>query len=216
MYDEVISVEVGTGNDKKKFGVHRGLICHHSSYFKAALLGDFKEAHEKHVALPEDDPEVFRVVFTWLYTRRLVGEKEADIEGWNAYSLKFTKLCKAWVFGDARGMSEFQNAVMLELISDSAYKDDYHDAKAITWAYEHTTPGAPLRIFLADYPNTWPDSCLESYLTSEDRESPFHRDFLYDLLLSQLHRDGNVRREKDWKDADLSEYFLPIAGQDEE
>lgn len=57
------------------FGMHKGLLCRESLYFKAALEGHFKEATEGFV-LDDEDPEVFQRFNTWLYTGKVLASDE--------------------------------------------------------------------------------------------------------------------------------------------
>lgn len=56
-----------TGEDRIKFHVHEGKLCE-LSFFRAALQGQFKEASEKAINMPEDDPEAVSALIEWLYT----------------------------------------------------------------------------------------------------------------------------------------------------
>jgi hypothetical protein len=62
-----IRVDVGTGPAMKQFIVYESLITSNSAFFASALGHDWKEAHERVVPLPENEPEVFRLYLTYLY-----------------------------------------------------------------------------------------------------------------------------------------------------
>lgn len=62
------TVRVLVGPDQVEFQIFRYLLTASSHFFEAALTGDFKEAREGIVRLPEVKPEIFE-----LYVARLVG-----------------------------------------------------------------------------------------------------------------------------------------------
>ena len=72
-------VDIFVGAERKQFHLHHDLLCDRSDYFKACFEGDFKEAEQKELFLPEDDIESFglfviqfqRRAFCVLYTVRL-------------------------------------------------------------------------------------------------------------------------------------------------
>jgi hypothetical protein len=66
---EMVRVEVGSGTGMQAFNVHKNLLSQASEYFDRALNGNFKES-EGVFRLPHHRPEVFEVVYQWLYTGR--------------------------------------------------------------------------------------------------------------------------------------------------
>ena len=67
---DVPTVTIFVGKDKRPFHVHRSLLRETSSFFKAALEGDFRESSEQKMDLPEEDEGSFDVFVQWLYDRR--------------------------------------------------------------------------------------------------------------------------------------------------
>lgn len=61
------------GPEKKRFEIHKGLVCSRSEFFKAAFTGNFKESTDGILTLPEDDPAPFKHFVHWLYTGSLRG-----------------------------------------------------------------------------------------------------------------------------------------------
>ncbi|KAJ8111674.1 hypothetical protein OPT61_g5789 [Boeremia exigua] len=66
---EFITILVGP--QKKRFVVHKSVLIHHSSYFRAALTGNFKEASDMVVELKEECEITFEIFVHWLYYRAL-------------------------------------------------------------------------------------------------------------------------------------------------
>ena len=60
-------VDIFVGTERKKFHLHRDLLCDRSDYFKACFSGNFKEAQQKKLSLPEDNAESFGLLVKWLY-----------------------------------------------------------------------------------------------------------------------------------------------------
>ena len=64
-------VDIFVGAQKTKFHLHRDLLCSRSDYFRACFEGDFKEAQQDELYLPEDNIESFELFVTWLYGTHL-------------------------------------------------------------------------------------------------------------------------------------------------
>ena len=108
LLDSIVFVHVGP--QKKVFGVHKGLICHHSAYFKGALQGEFKEAIDGVVVLADDKPEIFSYFYSWLYT----GEIKRT-GGTLRYSL-FEDLLDLYIFAQKRIIPDLQNGAIDRLV----------------------------------------------------------------------------------------------------
>lgn len=68
-------VKVYVGQTKHFWFLHEDVLCYRSKYFKRVLNGRFKEAIEKSITLEEEDPVVFGLFVTWIYTQSLEGVK---------------------------------------------------------------------------------------------------------------------------------------------
>ncbi|KAI4629083.1 uncharacterized protein J4E87_003344 [Alternaria ethzedia] len=65
---EIVTIFVGY--EKKRYNIHKDIICHHSEYFRTAFNGRWKESDEG-VTLEDVDPEVFNLFVHWLYAQAL-------------------------------------------------------------------------------------------------------------------------------------------------
>ena len=84
-------VTIFVGMTKQPFYVHLDLLCDASSFFKAAFAGNFREASEKTMQLPDDRESTFKLFVDWLYCQRYEmlpreadddkDDQEADAEG---------------------------------------------------------------------------------------------------------------------------------------
>ncbi|THV48585.1 hypothetical protein BGAL_0239g00070 [Botrytis galanthina] len=55
------------GIDRKKYIVHKKILCDHSEFFNAGFNSGFKEATDGEMHLPEDDPATFADLIEYLY-----------------------------------------------------------------------------------------------------------------------------------------------------
>lgn len=62
-------VTLHVGPDDVQFHASEATLCR-LPFFRAALQGGFKEAAEKKITLPEDEPEVFSALLEYLYNGR--------------------------------------------------------------------------------------------------------------------------------------------------
>lgn len=56
------------------FSVHKDILTK-SEYFRKALDGDFREAEEQAIDLPEEDPAIFSFIIAYLYEEKFVPVK---------------------------------------------------------------------------------------------------------------------------------------------
>ncbi|KAI9743416.1 MAG: hypothetical protein M1835_002924 [Candelina submexicana] len=59
---------LSVGPNEQLFEVHKTVLCQ-SPVFAAMCSSKFKEAHDKHVKLPEDDPEDVGKLVQYLYAQ---------------------------------------------------------------------------------------------------------------------------------------------------
>lgn len=171
--------------------MHKGLLCYHSTFFKSALNGNFKEASTGIIDLPEDDFQVFERFNIWLYTRRLYDKEDRRNTRPGSHLL-----IKLYLFADCRGIEGLRNAV-IDLLD---WKDgpSPEDLKLI---YDSTPEGCKLRMYAIDT-LTWacnskfkkgkPASCGPGVFVST-KPRQFVTDFMQRLLFDD---HGNARFPK--------------------
>ncbi|KAF2500044.1 hypothetical protein BU16DRAFT_522892 [Lophium mytilinum] len=161
-----IEVVVGTEPNTRTWFLYESLLCSYSDFFRAALQGGFKEAKEKRVALPEEDPEVFELFVQWLFTggyifddeivtRDAIDDMIRDGEPY-AHASVLRKSAQAWVFGEKiRSSVDFKNYAMNYLYQMLLPKKVPLifpiDPAQILLAFQHTADGSCLRRFFMDY-----------------------------------------------------------------
>ena len=64
-------IPVRVGPHAETFPVHRDILKR-SEYFRRALEGEFREAGDQAIDLPEEDPDIFSFVVAFLYEHRFV------------------------------------------------------------------------------------------------------------------------------------------------
>jgi hypothetical protein len=83
---------------EQQFKIHRELICDQSPFFKAAFTGKFIEGQNQCMKLDDTEPEVFGLLFNWLYFRAI-----------GAYDEDLLVLAKIWSLAELCLMPELQN-----------------------------------------------------------------------------------------------------------
>ena len=131
------------GKDAKDFGLHKGLLCNSSQYFRAAFEGSFKEAEEQVLLLPEDDVEVFQLFQFWLYYRKLLDTGET-IE-----DLSPVLLVDLYIFAETRCIPQLQDLTTDALIHQIDVTNMI-PTETIPQIYENTTETSPLRRLIVD------------------------------------------------------------------
>ncbi|KAF4626408.1 hypothetical protein G7Y89_g11753 [Cudoniella acicularis] len=64
-------VDLFVGPEKKRFHVHKSVLCQRVPYFRAMFESEFIEAQENLATFPEDNAESFDVLLIWIYTGKL-------------------------------------------------------------------------------------------------------------------------------------------------
>lgn len=201
LYDRVVTVLVGP--EQKIFHVHRGLICHYSTYFRGAWKGEFREAHEEVVKLENDEVKVFEVFFSWLYTHRFFEENGAPTN----WAIGRMTLAKVWIFGDARGIPELQNAIIDEMITCIA-KWERLNAQFVKEVYDNTVDGAPLRKFSVEYFLSNDDKGLLTLLGSEGPDYPSQ--FYREVALGLVGDRRRIKSQVQWGEIDKKDYHVQL------
>ncbi|KAI4647966.1 hypothetical protein J4E93_004377 [Alternaria ventricosa] len=144
-YGDMITIVVGSAENVRKFYTYQGLLAHYSTYFKAALKDDWKEGTLKTVNLKDDNPEVFKAFFHWIYTGKLYFALDAS----GKIPLSEQLICEIYVFGDARGSTNLYNAA-IDLLLQKTHQEWKVPLDQIPYVYENTLPGSALRKYLVD------------------------------------------------------------------
>ncbi|KAK4553720.1 hypothetical protein LTR86_009218 [Recurvomyces mirabilis] len=149
------TVEIIVGKERKKWCLHKNLLCHHSSYFevefdghelpKKKTNGMDEGGSEKalRLELPDEDPQGFELFVKWLYQGKL--EQPLDMEDEEAHysqavsCQKFHRLCEKFSLLHLANLS--MDAYRLSLNTAQLVPD----AEEINEIYRSSAPGSPFR-----------------------------------------------------------------------
>ncbi|KIW28642.1 uncharacterized protein PV07_08286 [Cladophialophora immunda] len=118
---EIVTVHVGP--KRKRFHLHRDLICQRSPFMEKCLQKNrFDEGYKNELYLPEDDPKAFSIVVEWIYRGRLPsfgtfgtsanGSASAASARPGTTGLDMCDMSAAYCMADKFGMEELQNGIM--------------------------------------------------------------------------------------------------------
>lgn len=145
LHSDVIVFLVGA-HEPKRFIVHERLVNPRSEFVRLALRGDWKEAQERTIKLPEDDPEVFSVYQQWLYDGLIhTGSDTLFPQNDDEYEA----LVKAYILGEKLMDPEFKDSIT-DAIKDKFRCLSRFDTGLTTLVFNETPSGSPLRRLWVD------------------------------------------------------------------
>lgn len=145
------SIEVVVGSDPlTTFSIHEGLIRGSSDFFDKAMGGTWKEAADRVINLPDDDPDVFRIYLHWLYRGSipcgwLKPETVSDVH--------YIHFAKAYVLGDKLQDEDFCDAdidaiIQMASVRGKDGRNFFPGRDAVRHLYDNTLPSSRGRRFL--------------------------------------------------------------------
>ncbi|KAF2659990.1 hypothetical protein K491DRAFT_590022 [Lophiostoma macrostomum CBS 122681] len=181
---EVVGVLVGPSGEK--FTIHKTLLVTSSSFCKAALSGDWKEAAEKSIKLPDHDAEAFGIYVKWLYTGRMYITKEGDDSTEEKepgkkkyYSREFSRWLDCYQLGDYLQDPDFKDAAIDSLI-DLTIGDKWWPVDLPNYVYPYSTPKSPHRRFVVDLGI----NCFSKDHVQGIRSAEMPHEYMKDLLVA--------------------------------
>jgi hypothetical protein len=128
------------GEQSERFCVHEILATTNSAFAELALKRDWKEAQDRVIPLPGEQPDTFKLWLHWLYKTQIFTVSEAEsLESGTEYQ----RLVKAWVLGEQLNDVAFRDAVIDCKKSFMQPKVDIADA--LTRHHKQTRHHWPLR-----------------------------------------------------------------------
>ena len=189
-YNDIVYVKVG--DDATTFGIHRGLLCRQSSYFKAALSGNLKEAKEGVVVLEGEDAGIFERFNLWLYTGRFLKEDETvkDV-GWETS-------IQIYIFAETHGAHRLQNTTIDHMIRMNAVLKVLPGSPDIRRAWSGTSGASPIKRFLVDLYTRKAD--LPTIFGSGEKYKGFQMEFMVGIALAfhKMKRDRSMYELFEW------------------
>ncbi|KAJ4290967.1 hypothetical protein N0V90_010163 [Kalmusia sp. IMI 367209] len=191
-YRDIVKITFGKNGNEKVFFVHPPILKERSVFFQKALEGDWREAKDCAIDLPEDEPTVFSVYLRYLYTGNMSIDSDqtniraaARYERWMAINL-YTLADK---FQDVRSKNAATKALVKAVREVRGEKNwvlpELDNIKAI---YGRTMFGSALRKLLVD---------LFAYYASREHLNDydgFPKEFLFDLSSALLDLRPAMRK----------------------
>ncbi|KAK3621710.1 hypothetical protein LTR56_022474 [Elasticomyces elasticus] len=136
---DIVHFDVGglDGTASQRFAMHEGLVSSASEFVRLALRGEWREADQRVIPLPEDEPVVFNEYQTWLYSRRISPFSTLE------------KLVKCYILADKLMDVEFRDAVMDYVLVHIRSTTSFAPSLA-NLVYGSTPEGSPLRRLMCE------------------------------------------------------------------
>jgi hypothetical protein len=174
---DVVVFLVGT-DAPKRFTIHEGLVKPRSEFVRLALRGDWKEAQERTIPLPEDDPSVFSVYQQWLYGGRIHTLCNTVFKPDDEYKI----LVKAYILGEKIMDQDFKDSAA-DAIVEKLRSLRRFDASLTDLVFENTLPTSPLRRLWMDiYYHFGSSEWLDATLVG----SPINSEFMVEFSRYQM------------------------------
>lgn len=129
------------GSPIYSFDIHKDFLCFYSYFFRNACASQANaETPKFEVDYPQ--PKIFGFFVKWIYAQSLESSDKHT-----------NKLVYLWMIADDLSVPRLQNQAITWLVERRASKGSrVHTQKTLADIYEYTTPGSPLRRYIAD---TW-------------------------------------------------------------
>ncbi|KAI4685085.1 hypothetical protein J4E81_008897 [Alternaria sp. BMP 2799] len=204
---EIVTIFIGP--EKKRYNIHKDIICHHSEYFRTAFNGHWKESDEG-VTLEDVEVEVFNVFVHWLYAQSLpvksrdfahIARDKGDKgeEGYNEVEHEYgLGLLKACVFGNRFLAPAFERLTHNQYIDHLAKCDSGVRYDQIIFAWDNFKEDSEILTVMVD------NQCLRWEVGADDAEeqglrAELPQDFLIRVMLRfAAFRDSMYRTYKHW------------------
>ncbi|KAH8727133.1 hypothetical protein GQ44DRAFT_770569 [Phaeosphaeriaceae sp. PMI808] len=126
-YQNFVRIDVGIGNELTTYKVPAEILFRRSEFFKRAIHGKWKEAVNKIVKFPEDNPEIFEFYIHLLYTGQLPRIPDGIYTDGNIYEEVSAILCHLYVFAEKVHDVKAKNAIIRAIRAMSSDKDGAPD-----------------------------------------------------------------------------------------
>jgi hypothetical protein len=186
-YHGFIQISVGSEDEKQTFDIHEYLITARSAFFKKALSGNCKEAEDRQVNLPEDDPDTFKAYVYHLYTNVLAVLPEPVPKDYTGKEEQMA-LAKVYVLAEKLQDHSTKDAVVQAMLHSalqtrpdgSTYAGGLAEVRII---YDGTPPGSPMRKLLVDL---YTYRARSKWLKKDNEGIP--SEFLHELAMQLLDK----------------------------
>lgn len=185
------------------FHVHLDVICKESSVFKAAFSGEFTEASNKSMILPDHDIESVDRMIQWLYS------KQYELAKWSE-DIKTTAYARYWQLAKLNTLADKYNIIGLSNnIIDQLYilhsKSVPPQLDVATYIYDNTTENSSFRKLLIAWYSWGID--MKWYQDADARESLLDAPELAVDLAIAFGIKASLLAQKDPFQCDKSTYY---------
>jgi hypothetical protein len=174
---DVVVFLVGT-DAPKRFTIHEGLVKPHSEFVRLALRGDWKEAQEQTIPLPEDDPSVFSVYQQWLYGGQIYTLCNTVFQVDDEYKI----LVKAYILGEKIMDQNFKDSAADAIVEKLRFLRRF-DTSLTDLVFENTLSTSPLRRLWMDVYFHFGNS---EWLDAKMVGSPINSEFMVEFSRYQM------------------------------
>lgn len=152
-FDDLIHVEVGTGENSKTYTIYSNALTTRSLFFRKALSGPWKESEERLVHLPEDDFRTFELYLHYIYNNEFACISNSPD---NRYGkIERCALARLYVMCEKLQETRAKNSIV-KALSASIYTVRYENRcvmpefEVVDILYRGTIKGSPVRRMLVD------------------------------------------------------------------
>ena len=169
---------VGT-DTPERFTVHESLIKPRSEFVRLALRGDWQEARERTIPIPDDDPDIFSVYQQWLYVGFI---HTCSNTVFTQPDDEYTTLVKAYILGEKVMDHNFKDSIA-DAIVEKLHIMRRFDTGLTTLVFDNTPSTSPLRrLWLDAYFNFGSPDWLDPGKVGE----PINAEFMVEFSRYQM------------------------------
>lgn len=136
-------IDIYVGEARRRWTLHRNLLCHHSEQLEAELEGSSPGARKEALELPEHDPAGFELLVKWLYQGKL--DDVSDIAD-ATQKFDYAVHCHAlYLLCDRLDMPQLKNVAMDQFRKGLNQAELVPDPDEIDDIYRKSPRGSPFR-----------------------------------------------------------------------
>ncbi|KAJ4323862.1 hypothetical protein N0V94_001646 [Neodidymelliopsis sp. IMI 364377] len=136
-------IDIYVGDARRRWTLHRNLLCHHSEQLEAELEGTGNHDRKDTLELPDHDPAGFELLVKWLYQGKLDDVSDlADANQKYEYAVSCHKL---YLLCDRFDMPQLKNVAMDQFRKGLNEAELVPDADEIDEIYRKSPVGSPFR-----------------------------------------------------------------------
>ena len=163
-------ITIVVGAEKKKFVLHKELVCREAPYFDRMFNGNLKEAKTQKCSLQEEEPSTFELFVSYIYA----GHFPADVKAVTGIIPVYEPIIKFYILADKLLMSKEVKTAALEAFSEARSSSYLHmNGAVMELVLNRTADDCPMRkltvdMFSRDFLNNqgfdreWLVSCLKN------------------------------------------------------